>query len=206
MVEEKAPAPPTSEGGRPLYGDRSPLLGYIRIGLSFALAIAVLILAQPTPLLFILGLPFVLAGEWFHTWAHGHLIKTTELITSGPYAHTQNPLYLGRILMVTGFLIIAQLPWKLNWIILIAAFATFFAYYMPRKTRREGRRLKVFHGDAWVDYNKNVPVLFPSLTPYARSAGKKFSLNTMLTTNREWIMHFCFFAGMAILFCKAFIW
>ena len=206
MVEHKAPETPDSDGDRPLYGDRSPLLGYLRIGASFAVAIAVLWWADPTPLLFILGLPFVLAGEWFHTWAHGHLIKTTELITSGPYAHTQNPLYLGRILMVTGFLIIARLPGKLNWIILIVAFATFFAYYMPRKTRREGRRLKVFHGDAWVEYNRSVPVLLPSLTPYAKSAGKTFSLNTMLSTNREWIMHLFFFAGLAVLFCKAFIW
>lgn len=204
MVEHKAPETPETEGNHPLYGDRSPLLGYIRIGASFAVAIVVLLLADPTKWLFILGLPLVLAGEWFHTWAHGHLIKTTELITSGPYAHTQNPLYLGRILMVTGFLIIAQLPWKLNWIILVAAFALFFGYYMPRKTRREGRRLKVFHGDAWVEYNKHVPVLFPSRSPYPGSAGKSFSLWRSLISNREWIMLLAIFGGVAVLFCKAF--
>ncbi len=204
MVENKAPATPGTDGDRPLYGDRNPLFGYLRIGASFAVAIAVLLLAKPTPWLFILGLPFVLAGEWFHTWAHGHLIKTTQLITSGPYAHTQNPLYFGRILLVTGFLIAATLPGKLNWIILIVAFALFFGYYMPRKTRREGRRLKVFHGEEWVAYNKSVPVLFPALTPFAGSAGKSFSLWRSVITNREWIMLLAIGGGLLVLFCKAF--
>ncbi len=205
MVEnDTSPATPESEDGRPLFGDRNPLFGYIRIGLSFAVAIIVLILAEPTKLLFLLGLPLIIAGEWFHTWAHGHLVKNKELINSGPYAHTQNPLYFGRILLVTGFLIAARLPGKLNWIILVAAFALFFGYYMPRKTKREGRRLKAFHGEAWVNYNDSVPVLFPTLTPYPDSDGKQFSLWRSVVTNREYIMLLSILFGVLVLYCKAF--
>jgi|GEM_PF-377146 len=204
MDQNTEPENKFSEDGRPLYGDRNPLLGNLRILSSFVVAILVLVFADPNPWLFILGLPFIIAGEWFHAWAHGHLIKTTELITSGPYAHTQNPLYFGRILLVTGFLITARLPGKLNWIILVVAFVLFFGYYMPRKTKREGARLKVFHGETWVDYNGSVPVLFPTFTPYHGSAGKNFSLWRSVVTNREWIMLLCISAGVVVLFCKAF--
>jgi protein-S-isoprenylcysteine O-methyltransferase Ste14 len=202
MADDTSQVEPGTDG--PLFGDRNPLLGYIRIGLSFAVAFTVLFLAQPTPLLFCLGLPLILAGEWFHAWGHGHLVKNLELINSGPYAHTQNPLYFGRILLVAGFLITARLPGGLNWIILIVACALFFGYYMPRKTRREGRRLKAFHGEAWVEYNKAVPVLFPTLTPYPGSGGKPFSLWHSVVTNREWIMLLCIGFGVAVLYVKAF--
>jgi len=38
------------------------------------------------------------------------LHKTVALITSGPYRYTRNPLYLGRLLILTGLFIAATLP------------------------------------------------------------------------------------------------
>ena len=130
--------------------------------------------------------------------------KTKELITSGPYAYTQNPLYLGRILMVTGFFIAIELPYHLEWVLLALAWTVFLGYYMPRKTRVEGRRLRSFHGAPWEEYNRSVPVLFPSLRPYSKSVGKSFSARVMLGRNREYGMYLGLAITLAILAYKAF--
>ena len=190
--------------GAPLYGDRSRALGIVRTLISFLAVGVILAVADSRPLRFLLGLPFILVGEWFHSWGHGHLIKTKELITSGPYAYTQNPLYLGRILMVTGFFIAVELPYHLEWVLLALAWAVFLGYYMPRKTRVEGRRLRSFHGAAWEDYNRSVPVLFPSLEPYPKSVRKPFSTRVLLGRNREYGMYLGLAIMLAILAYKAF--
>ena len=191
-------------GGAPLYGDRSRALGLLRTVVSFLAVGVILFLADSSPRRLLLGLPFILVGEWFHSWGHGHLIKTKELITSGPYAYTQNPLYLGRILMVTGFFIAIELPYHLEWVLLAVAWAAFLGYYMPRKTRVEGRRLRSFHGAAWEDYNRSVPVLFPSLRPYPKSVGNPFSARVLLGRNREYGMYLGLAIMLAILAYKAF--
>ncbi|MGB6639253.1 MAG: hypothetical protein WBG67_00610 [Thermoanaerobaculia bacterium] len=200
---EQATEPKPAEEA-PLYGDRSRALGILRTLASFLAVGVILAVADSSPLRLLLGLPFILVGEWFHSWGHGHLIKTKELITSGPYAHTQNPLYLGRILMVTGFFIAIELPYHLEWVLLALAWAAFLGYYMPRKTRVEGRRLRSFHGAAWEDYNRSVPVLFPSLQPYSKSVGKPFSARVMLGRNREYGMYLGLAITLAILAYKAF--
>ena len=200
---EKATGSEPAEGA-PLYGDRSRALGILRTLISFLAVGILLALADSSPVRLLLGLPFILVGEWFHSWGHGHLIKTKELITSGPYAYTQNPLYLGRILMVTGFFIAIELPYHLEWVLLVLAWALFLGYYMPRKTRVEGRRLRSFHGAAWEEYNESVPVLFPSLRPYPKSVGKPFSARVMLGRNREYGMYLGLATTLAILVYKAF--
>ena len=188
----------------PLYGDRSRALGLLRTAVSYLAVGVTLFLADSSPRRLLLGLPFILVGEWFHSWGHGHLIKTKELITSGPYAYTQNPLYLGRIFMVTGFFIAIELPYHLEWVLLALAWAAFLGYYMPRKTRVEGRLLRSFHGASWEEYNRSVPVLFPSLRPYANSVGKPFSARVMLGRNREYGMYLGLAITLAILAYKAF--
>ena len=61
------------------------------------------VVSRPTPLLAAIGTVFVAVGETVRFWAAGHLLKSKELAVSGPYRYTQNPLYLGRFLILTGF-------------------------------------------------------------------------------------------------------
>ena len=126
------------------------------------------------------------AGEATRIWAAGHLVKSLELIDSGPYAYTQNPLYLGRLLILTGFCIMARNEIYLNWIALAAGYLIFFGYYIPRKLRVEGGRLQKMHGEAWVRYKASVPILLPSLTRYP---GKRtaWSLRRMVK-NQEYLV------------------
>src|SRR3712207_6078124 len=52
------------------------------------------------------------------------------------------------------------------WVIFIVALIVFFAYYMPRKEKREGGRLQKLFGPDYEQWRANVPSLFPRLTPY----------------------------------------
>ncbi|MCA9399552.1 MAG: isoprenylcysteine carboxylmethyltransferase family protein, partial [Candidatus Omnitrophica bacterium] len=56
------------------------------------------------------GLWVVIIGLLVRTWANGYAIKTEKLTTSGPYAHIRNPLYVGSFLIMTGLLIVLQVP------------------------------------------------------------------------------------------------
>ena len=146
--------------------ERSKLLGYFRLAGVYAFVGALAWFSRPTPPLFWAGTAIVAAGEFVRIWAAGHLIKSLELIDSGPYAYTQNPLYLGRLLILTGFCLMARSEHYLNWLALAAGYFIFFGYYLPRKLRVEGARLEKMHPGSWTRYRDAVPVLFPSLRRY----------------------------------------
>jgi len=161
-------------------------LGVLRLVAVFALVAVLVYFAEPTPLGVTVGFLFAAAGEAVRFWAAGHLLKTKELITSGPYRFTRNPLYLGRLLIFTGVGIMTTLPYRANWIVLVVGYVVFLGYYMPRKERVEPARLREAHGEAYDRYFKAVPALFPTLRPYAGAAGVAWSSDRMLRNREQW--------------------
>ena len=161
-------------------------LGVVRLGAVFALVAALVHFAEPTPLGVTVGFLFAAGGEAVRFWAAGHLLKTKELITSGPYRYTRNPLYLGRLLIFTGLSIMTTLPYGGNWIVLIVGYAIFFGYYMPRKERVEPARLSDAHGEPYEHYFKSVPALFPALRPYSEASAVAWSSYRMLRNREQW--------------------
>lgn len=159
-------------------------LGAVRLTATFALVAALVALAHPVPGEVAIGFGVAAAGEAIRIWASGHLLKTKELITSGPYRYTRNPLYLGRLLILTGMCVMCRLPYGGNWIVLGAGLAVFFGYYLPRKERVEPSRLRAAHGEAYDRYFKAVPALFPTLHPYPNASNLGWSSDRMLR-NRE---------------------
>jgi protein-S-isoprenylcysteine O-methyltransferase Ste14 len=142
---------------------RSTVLGWIRLAAVYVFVAILVVLSHPTPALVAAGAAIALAGEALRLWAAGHLVKSVKLVTSGPYAHTQNPLYLGRLLILTGLAIAARTGAYLNLVALAVGYGVFFFYYMPRKLRVEGGRLARLHGPAFEGYHRSVPILIPSL-------------------------------------------
>ncbi|MCB9897002.1 MAG: hypothetical protein H6825_03245 [Planctomycetes bacterium] len=148
-------------------------LNILRALTACAFLAALVYIAQPTRLGMILGLPCLALGLLFRVWAAGHLIKTKELSTSGPYRHVQHPLYFGRLALGTGFCFIA---WReqviggatipLNLVLLGLFWLVFFGYYIPRKKRVEGSRLLKIHGQPYADWTAHVPLVIPRLTPW----------------------------------------
>ncbi len=82
----------------------------LRVPSGFLLVAAFAWYANPTALTAALGLSVSLAGMWLRAWAAGHLAKNKQLAQSGPYAWTRNPLYLGTLLVASGFVIAARRP------------------------------------------------------------------------------------------------
>jgi hypothetical protein len=130
----------------------------IRVPLGFAFAVLFLWLAHPTPLFLALSLLLVVPGLLLRGFASGYVKKNAELTTTGPYAYTRNPLYLGSILIAVGFALAARSIW-----IALALVALFLAIYLPVIRAEEQYLRSVFPGfDA---YATEVPRLIPRLVP-----------------------------------------
>ncbi|HEY2905420.1 MAG TPA: methyltransferase [Vicinamibacterales bacterium] len=73
-----------------------------RVSLGFLFGLIVLWLAQPTPVALAAGAPIAIAGEALRVWAAGHLSKSREVTSSGPYRWFAHPLYVGSSIMGIG--------------------------------------------------------------------------------------------------------
>jgi hypothetical protein len=85
----------------------------------------------------------------------------------------QNPLYFGRLCLLSGFAIMAWKPVDVgglqvpaNALVLLLCLGVFFGYYLPRKRRVEGARLTKLHGEAYAAWARAVPEIIPQIRPY----------------------------------------
>lgn len=131
----------------------------MRVPLSFVLAAAFLWFARPAWLWIAAGGVFIVAGLAVRAAASGHIRKNRELTTTGPYAYTRNPLYLGSILIAVGFAVAARNLW-----IALAAVAMFILIYLPVIRAEEEYLRSAFPG--YDQYARHVPRFLPRLTPY----------------------------------------
>ena len=77
----------------------------LRVTIGFVAGAVVLWLARPTPRSLAVGALVAVVGEAIRIWAAGHLEKGREVTTSGPYAFTRHPLYLGSSVIGIGLAI-----------------------------------------------------------------------------------------------------
>ena len=153
----------------------------------YVFVLLLLLVARPTPLSVSLGFAIVALGEALRFWAAGHLRKSVELVTSGPYRYTRNPLYLGRLVIFSGICVMARLPYFANLIVLLVGWIVFFGYYLPRKERVEPARLARLHGAAYERYHAAVPALFPRSSPYSEVATGGWSSDRFLRNREHWM-------------------
>jgi len=78
------------------------------VALGFLAAVAVLLLARPTPLSWWIGLVVAGVGEAIRIWAAGHLEKGREITRSGPYRWSRHPLYVGSSIIAVGIVIASR--------------------------------------------------------------------------------------------------
>lgn len=126
----------------------------IRIPLGFAFAVLYLWLARPRWWSVAAGAAIAAAGLWLRAVAAGHVRKSAEITTSGPYAYTRNPLYLGSMIVAAGFALAARNLWVA--LILAVLFATI---YYP-VIRWEEKYLNANFPE-FAAYSARVPRLFP---------------------------------------------
>ena len=132
----------------------------IRVPLGFVLALFYVWIARPTWASIAIGILIAIPGIGLRALASGHVKKNEELTTSGPYAYTRNPLYLGSLIMAVGFAIAARSGWVLLLMVLM-----FLVIYVPVIGAEEAFLRQKF--PSFEEYARNVPRLLPRLTPYA---------------------------------------
>jgi len=136
----------------------------IRVPLGFAFSIVFLLLARPSLPSLLWSLLMVVPGLGLRAYASGYVNKNMELTTTGPYAWTRNPLYLGSMLMAFGFAAGARSP------LLAGLLALLFALIYVPVIRGEEEYLSA-HFSSFAAYARRVPRLLPWRIP-AREAGE----------------------------------
>jgi len=171
----------------------------IRVPLGFAFALLYFWLAQPTWRSLALGTILIVPGLLIRALASGHVRKNEALATSGPYAYTRNPLYLGSLLIGIGFAIAAR-----SWWVGAVLCVMFFAIYMP-VIRGEKKFLRERFPD-FDEYARRVSRMFPRLTAASSSddAGG-FSMDLYLK-HREWNALLGAAAIVGVLILKMKLW
>jgi protein-S-isoprenylcysteine O-methyltransferase Ste14 len=118
----------------------------LRVPLGFLFGAVALWLARPTPRALALGAAIAIAGEIVRIWAAGHLEKGREVTSSGPYAFTRHPLYLGSTLIGIGLAIGAASA------IVALIVALYLIVTLTAAIRTEEAHLTEKFGPAYPDY------------------------------------------------------
>jgi protein-S-isoprenylcysteine O-methyltransferase Ste14 len=157
-------------------GEWSQIARRIRVPLGFLFAVLYFWLARPTWRSMAVGAIGVILGLLVRALASGHVRKNEALATSGPYAYTRNPLYLGSLLMGLGFASAAR-----SWWVGVALIVFFFAIYLPVICDEEAFLRQRF--PEFGEYAGQVPRILPRLTRASSSHGDAsaaFSLDLYL--------------------------
>ena len=136
----------------------------IRVPLSFAFAMGYVWLAHPTRDSLLAGVLLMVPGLFLRGLASGHVQKDRQLTTSGPYAYTRNPLYLGSLIMAAGFVAAARNPWVLAMLV-----GMFVVIYVPVIAGEERYLRQTF--SEYDDYARHVPRLATRFTRYGNQPG-----------------------------------
>ncbi len=137
-----------------------------RVPLGFLCAALFILLARPGPITLMFGGALSVLGLSIRAWAAGHIRKNTALATSGPYAYTRNPLYLGSFFLGLGFSIGAG-----RWLLGILFAGLFLGIYFP-VMRVESTTLTEIFGDCYKRYAAEVPLFVPRFMPYRDAAAE----------------------------------
>ena len=154
--------------------------------------VAVLVIwGHPTAVSMLVGAILIIVGEALRLWSVAHTGKFTRkyvitaprLVISGPYAYVRNPLYLGNMLLYSGFTIAANfaLPYMLFWVWL------YFGFQYWSISQAESRALQQQFGAFYRDYCKHVPAWLPGC-PATTATNATIPLKEILRIERSTLL------------------
>ena len=177
----------TSRGSR-----FTPVIGrlFFRLRSLTALPFILILIyfARPTFTSALIGVVPLILGECLRLWAVGYaggatrsrtLGTASDLVTTGPYAHVRNPLYLGNLLLSLGVCITANVYWMV-----IVLLVGYFAQYLPIIASEE-TYLRKFCGLTYQNYYATVPKFIPRLRSYANPSPHNFSFSRALKAEKR---------------------
>jgi len=168
----------------------------LRVPCGFALVAAFAWFSNPDARSLVYGVPVSLIGLAVRAWAAGHLAKNETLASSGPYAYTRNPLYLGTVLVAAGLAIASRSAG------LGALFAVvFLCIYLPVMQLEQQHLHSLF--PEYAAYAARVPALLPRLPQLTAAGAQRAFRWALYVKNREYQAATGFLAGALFLLWKA---
>jgi protein-S-isoprenylcysteine O-methyltransferase Ste14 len=165
----------------------------LRVPAGFLMVAAFAWFSQPDVKSLVAGLPVSACGLALRAWAAGHLAKNQRLATSGPYALTRNPLYLGTLITALGLAVAAR---SIGLALLFISL--FLLVYLPAIELEEQHLRAILPGyDAFAE---RVPLLFPR---WPENLGPDRFSAALYRRNREYQALLGWSAGVAWLAIKA---
>jgi len=173
------------------YADR---VARLRVPAGFVLGAAFAWFSHPSLASLLAGIPISVVGMAIRAWAAGHLAKNQVLATSGPYAFTRNPLYLGTLLVAGGLAVASR---SIGLALLFAA--VFGMIYLPVIELEEQHLRELF--PEYAGYAREVPRMWPKWKAAGNKAGFRGDL---YSKNQEYQALAGFLAGTVLLIWKAY--
>jgi protein-S-isoprenylcysteine O-methyltransferase Ste14 len=156
-----------------------------RVAIGFIAGLVALWLAQPTTQSVLVGAIVGAVGEALRIWAAGHLEKSREVTSSGPYRLMRHPLYVGSTVMGIGLAIASG-----SLIVAVLAIA-YLAITLTAAIRTEEAHLTEKFGDEYPEYREG-----------RRAGGRRFSAARAIR-NREYRALVGFLVVLGLLALKA---
>lgn len=128
----------------------------------------------------IAGIALLILGALTRSWSAGYIRKAKALATTGPYALSRNPLYLGAAFMLAG--VICLVPDVLTAVVLIGVFIILYWTTI----RSEEEFLHERFGKEWEDYIAGTSRFFPFKLGRLRAAFESGWSFTQWFQNRGW--------------------
>ena len=95
------------------------------------------------------GTAVAITGEAIRLWAAGHLEKSREVTSSGPYRFTRHPLYLGSSVMAAGVALACRS------VLVAVLVAIYMTATLTAAIRSEEAYLRERFGDAYDNYARD---------------------------------------------------
>lgn len=165
--------------------DTRRLLARYRVRIGFVAAALALWLATPTRRSLIDGAIIAAVGEALRIWAAGHLEKSREITSSGPYRFTRHPLYLGSAVIGAG-IAVASASY-----VVVALVVMYLGLTITSAIRSEEDHLTEKFGEAYPAYRDG----------RAHAAVRRFSIERAIR-NREYRAVAGLVAALALLAWK----
>ena len=150
--------------------------------------IALLYFAKPSWHTVVIGMPFIVVGEFLRVWAVGYAGASTrartlgaarDLVTTGPYSYVRNPLYLGNFLLSLGVCLVANVYWLVA--ILVVGY---FFQYLPIIALEEAYLLESC-GSVYQVYREQVPRFIPQFHSYPDASPHDFSFARAIKSEKR---------------------
>lgn len=119
-------------------------------------------------------------GEALQLWCFACIEKETVLTIRGPYQLCRNPMYLGRYLLILGFV------FTTGSVATMLVYTIVYYYYMLNRVQREEPVLAGIFGEAYRAYCRDVYRFMPGGVRFERNSFWFFDQKILLTNNGHW--------------------